>query len=90
MIIKIKPVAPVIPSVVTMRQARMALLQAGKLAKVEAAIQALPSPQKEAALIEWDYSSEVHRNNPFVQMLASAINLSVAEMDALFVTASAL
>lgn len=84
------PPAPAIPSVVTMRQARLALLQAGKLAQVEAAIQALPSPQKEAALIEWDYSSEVHRNKPFVQMLGAAIGLDDAELDALFTTAAGL
>lgn len=93
MIIKIDPLllpAPAVPSTVTMRQARLALLQAGKLAQVEVAIQALPSPQKEAALIEWDYSSEVHRNRQFVQMLGAAIGLSSAELDALFVTAAGL
>lgn len=79
-----------IPEVVTMRQARLALLQAGKLQLVQTAIDSLPSPQKEAALIEWDYSSEVHRNRAFVQMLSVAIGLNNEQMDQLFINASKL
>lgn len=39
-------VEPAPPSGVTMRQARLALLAAGKLSAVTAAIASLPSPQK--------------------------------------------
>jgi hypothetical protein len=81
---------PVIPQVVTMRQARLALLGSGKLPLVEAAIEALPEPPKTAAKIEWEYSQEVHRNKPFVQMLAQGLGLSQAELDQLFVVASTL
>ena len=81
--------APV-PQSVTMRQARLALLQSGLLAKVDVAIDALPSPQKEAARIEWDYSSEVWRSKPFVQQLGVALGLDEAALDALFITAAAL
>ena len=81
---------PANPTVVTMRQARLALLANGLLAQVETAIEALPSPQKEAARIEWDYSSEVHRDKPFVQSLAAALSLTPAQLDALFVQAAAL
>lgn len=84
------PLLPVIPTIVTMRQARLALLQAGKLSAVQVAIDALPSPQKEAALIEWDYSSEVHRDKPFVQMLGAVIGLTSAQLDQLFIDASKL
>lgn len=83
------PPAPV-PQVVTMRQARLALLGAGLLGGVDAAIAALPSPQKEAALIEWEYSSEVHRNRAFVQSLAGALSLTEQQLDALFLQAGAL
>lgn len=82
--------APEVPTVVTMRQARLALLGAGLLAGVDAAIAALPSPQKEAALIEWEYSSEVHRNRAFVQSLAGALSLTEQQLDALFLQAGAL
>lgn len=82
--------APKVPTSVTMRQARLALLGAGLLASVDAAIASLPSPQKEAAQIEWDYSSSVERNRPFVLTLGAAFGLSSAQLDALFIAAAAL
>ena len=81
--------APV-PLRVTMRQARLALHGAGKLAAVESAIDALSEPAKTAARIEWEYSSEVQRHNGFVAQLAPALGLSDAQLDALFVSAAAL
>ncbi|TXH53543.1 MAG: hypothetical protein E6Q97_13090 [Desulfurellales bacterium] len=77
-------------TVVSMRQARLALLQAGLLDDVEAAINALPEPQRAAARIEWDYSSQVARTQPLVLQLAPALGLNEAQLDALFVTARAL
>lgn len=82
--------APVVPHSVTMRQARLALLQAGLLATVDVVIDALPSPQKEAARIEWDYSSEVWRDKPFVIQLGVALGLDDAALDALFIAAEKL
>lgn len=79
-----------VPQVVTMRQARLALLGAGLLAQVDAAIDALPEPQKSAARIEWDYSSEVHRSRAFVQQLGHALGLSDEQLDGLFTQAAAL
>lgn len=79
-----------IPTVVTMRQARLALLQQGLLYQVQTAIDSLPSPQKEAAQIEWDYSSEVHRDKPFVQLLGAALGLTEEQLDNLFTLASTL
>lgn len=75
---------------VTMRQARLALLGAGKLGQIDAAIDGLPSPQKEAARIEWEYSQEVQRNKPLVLALAPALGLDDAALDALFLAASKL
>lgn len=79
-----------IPSSVTMRQARLALLGAGKLAAVESAIAALSEPAKTAALIEWEYSNEVQRHNGFVSQLAPALGMTEAQLDALFVQAASL
>jgi hypothetical protein len=86
----IRTPAPSVPAIVTMRQARLALMGAGLLAQVEASIDALPSPQKEAARIEWDFSSEVHRNKAFVSTLAGALGLTDAQLDALFTQAATL
>jgi len=81
---------PVVPEQVTMRQARLALLGSGILTNVDIAINALPSPSKEAARIEWDYSSTVERHRGLVQSLGAAMGLTEAQLDNLFITAAAL
>jgi len=82
-------IAPVVvPSVVTMRQARIALSRAGLIAQVEQALTAMEGQAGEEARIEWDYSSEVHRNKPFVIGLGAAVGLTDAQIDELFITAS--
>ena len=83
-------IAQAVPAEVTMRQARLALHAAGKLAAVNAAISALPDPPKTAALIEWEYSSTVRRDSQFVALLGPALGLDAAGLDALFVAASKL
>lgn len=82
--------AAVVPESVTMRQARLALLGAGKLAAVTAAINALAEPQKSAALITWEYSGEVQRNNGLVPQMAGALGMTEAQIDALFIAAAKL
>lgn len=78
------------PAAVTMRQARLALLAAGLLDDVEAAIASLPSPQKEAAKIEWEYSQEVQRHNGFVSVLAPMLGMTAEQTDDLFIGAAQL
>ena len=86
------PPAPVsaVPTVLTMRQARLVLFTAGLIGSVQAAIDALPSPDKEKAQIEWDYSNEVQRHNGFVSQLAPSLGLTSEQVDALFITGAAL
>lgn len=84
------PAPAAVPAAVTMRQARLALLGAGLLSSIDAAIAALPSPQKEAAAIEWEYSQEVQRHNGFVSLLAPALGMTDAQTDALFLQAKTL
>lgn len=85
-----------VPSVVSMRQARLALLQAGLLTAVETALVNLPetTPEealfKEAAKIEWEYSQTVERNNTVFQALVSSIGMSTAQTDSLFTLADSL
>lgn len=79
-----------IPTEVTMRQARLALLAAGKLAGVDAYIASMPEPQRTAAQIEWEYSNVLQRSNPFVSQLGAALGLDDAAIDALFVEAAKL
>lgn len=85
------PPAPFIPTSVTMRQARLALLGAGLLSQVDAALAAIADPvQRQAAQIDWEYAATVDRGSDLVVELASALNLDAAALDALFSAAGAL
>lgn len=76
------------PRQVTMRQARLALLTAGKLQGVAAALDALTGMQKEAAQIEWEFAATVDRESPLVELLGNALQLDDAALDALFIQAA--
>lgn len=80
------PPAPIVPEAVTMR---LALLAAGHLAAVDTLIDALPSPQREAAQIEWEYAADVRRDSPLVVAIGAALGLDDAAKDALFIDAAA-
>lgn len=73
-----------------MRQARLALLGAGKLPAVNAAIAAMQGAQGEAARIEWEYSQEVQRDRGLVTALGSQMGMTEKELDALFTAAAAI
>lgn len=77
------PVLPV-PEEITMRQARLVLLGAGLLSLVDAALNSLPSPHKEAAHIEWEYASGVRRDSPLIAQLGPALGLTAEQVDDLF------
>lgn len=79
-----------VPSEVTMRQARLALHQAGFLSTVESAINAMPEPPRTAARIEWDYSNAIQRDNQFVSQLGAILGLSSSQLDELFIQAAGL
>lgn len=74
------------PQTVTMRQARLALLQAGLLGQVNAAV----NSADEATKITWEFSSEVHRDHHFVATLTAALGLSEKQLDNLFTLAASL
>lgn len=87
MIIKIDQTLakPPVPQSITMRQCRLQLLATGKLNLVAAAIAALPSPQKEAAEIEWEHGAVVWRYSPLIVMLAPVLGWDTPEaIDAQF------
>ncbi len=81
---------PQVPQVVTMRQARLALLQNGLLAQVETAIANLPGTGGDAARIEWEYSQTINRNHSLVTSLSSVLSLTEQQLDDLFTLASSL
>jgi hypothetical protein len=85
-LIKIKPAIVIAPSVVSIRQARLALLQLGLLSSVETAV----VNANEATKISWEYTTEVRREDPLVQILSASLNLTPQDLDSLFILASTL
>lgn len=79
-----------VPELVTMRQARLALLQTGKLSVVNSAIASIPGEAGEAARIEWEFSSIVERKRPYVQQIAAVLGMSSQQLDDLFTLAATL
>ena len=86
----VAPPPPPIPTVVTMRQARLAMLDAGILTSVSDALAAMTGPTGEAARIEWEYAAELKRDHPLVASLSAALGLSSAQLDGLFTVAAGL
>ena len=74
-----------IPQVITIRQARLQLLEVGLLDDVEALV-ALDRKSK----IEWEYASEVYMQSPLIEAAKGALNLTDAQIDNMFVEASKL
>lgn len=84
------PAPAPIPTVVTMRQARLALLNAGLLTSVSNAIAAMTGTAGDAARIEWEFSPTLKRDHPLVASLSVSLGLTSAQLDSLFTAASIL
>jgi len=50
----------------------------------------LTGDEKQAAQIEWEYSSAIERRGPFIQRIGGALGLTSEAIDALFVQAQTL
>lgn len=74
---------PVIPTSVTPLQASRALLQTGLLDSVETAIAAADRETQ----LAWQKATAIERNSPFVATMATALSLSDADLDQLFILA---
>jgi hypothetical protein len=74
------------PRRVTMRQARLALLQQNLLASVESAV----AQAGTAAQIEWEYATELRRDHPLTVSLSAALGLTEQQLDDLFTLAAGL
>lgn len=82
--------SPPVPQSITMRQARLALLNAGLLDDVEAAIITMDEPQRTQTQIEWEYAQTVERDNALVAALGPMLGLDDAAIDSLFSMAATL
>lgn len=76
---------PVVPTQVSMRQARIALLRAGLLDTVTAYLS-----QDQEAAITWEFATEVRRNDPLIEQVKQMANMTDEQIDNLFIEASQL
>lgn len=81
----VPPPTPV-PQVISMRQARLALLGAGLLDAVEAAV----AQADQAVKIEWEFTADLKRDWPTLVALSAALGLTDEQVDNLFLQASQL
>ncbi len=80
------PPEPVIPSKVTMRQARLQLAVLGVYQTVNTAVVSMG----DAAQIEWEYAIDVERTNAITQAMIALLGWTEVEADAYFTAASLL
>lgn len=79
------PAPPVpVPQIITIRQARLALLAAGLLDDVNTAVAAA----SKSVQIEWEYVTELRRDWPTLIALAGSLGLTGVQVDELFIAAS--
>ena len=76
-----------VPKVVTIRQARLALLQSGLLDDIDAAIAASTD---RALKIEWEFATEFRRDWPALISMQPVLGLTDPQVDDLFVLAATL
>lgn len=74
-----------VPSTITIRQARLQLLEVGLLDDVEALVS-----QDRKWQIEWEYATEVERISPLIESVKEAMSLTDEQIDNMFIAASKL
>lgn len=75
-----------VPYAISARQAKLALLEAGLLERIEEVIQTMDKETQ----ISWEYATEFSRNNPLLLALAESLKLSKEAIDNLFIKAKTL
>ena len=71
-----------VPTVITMRQARLVLLNANLLDTVETAI---ANGTDETMKIEWEYAADVRRDWESLMAMATALGMTELQLDNLFI-----
>ena len=80
------PIVIPVPTTISMAQAQLALLAAGHLDAVEAAVETMP---RESQII-WKKANTVQRGDPLVAQMAALLGLNEAGVDALFIAGAKL
>lgn len=75
-----------VPRKISVRQAKLALLNAGLLDDIEAMIE----KSEKSVQISWEYATEFERNNPLILSFGALMKMSEEELDELFKLAKTL
>lgn len=81
---------PRIPREIPNWRAKVILAGMGMLDPIQAAIEAMPEPDRTVARLAWNGDAKLARRGKTVLGLAAALGLSDAQVDALFIAADAL
>lgn len=80
-----------VPYTIPPRQFRLWLANNNLMTSARAVINGMPEgPEKEKALIEWDYAVAIERDHPLTLLVATAIGLTPSQIDQAFREASQL
>jgi len=71
-----------------MRQAKIILSRAGRLAAANAAIDGLTGQQGEEARIEWQYATSLRYDHPLVAAIGAALGIPQESIATLFIEAA--
>jgi hypothetical protein len=82
--VEVIPPAPIVPTRVSQRQARIALLRGGLLDAVDLAVE----EEGGEAKITWEWAEYINRHDPFIETLGSKLGLSDDDIDDLFIAAA--
>lgn len=73
----------------TARQLRLGLIGAGvSIASVDAAIASIEDPtDREIANVEWEYASQFERGHHLIEMIGSALGMTIEQINAAWIAA---
>lgn len=78
-----------VPTKITLRQARLALLNINLLDAAEQVINNIQDPLKrKAAQIDWEYAEYIYRTSDLVAVLEQGLQLTTDQIDDLFIAAA--
>ena len=86
----IPPLPARVPREIPNWRCKAVLSQMGLLNQVEAIMDALPEPDRTVARLAWNGDGKVARHGKTVLGLASVLNLTPAQIDAMFIAAEAI
>lgn len=84
----VAPIVIPVPTQVSMWALREATIIAGEKANIEAAMNALPEPDKWIAWNRWEYKENIVRNSPIISLLQQELGWTTEFVDDLYKSAA--